>query len=62
MTPPNSKRGLTEAKVVLLAGGWFVEGETFSGPWNTKEAAQAASVLDYGTAHLMHNSAKRIIP
>jgi hypothetical protein len=61
MTALSPVAGLTEAEIVLRAGGWFVEGETFSGPWNTKEAAQAARALDYDTAHLLHNSAKRII-
>lgn len=54
-----------EQTVQLRAGGWFAcyDGDegNWSGPWNTKEAAQAAYALDYDSAHLLHTSAGKVI-
>ncbi len=45
---------------VKKKGGWFVETpDGASGPWNTKEAAEAAANEDWFKANLLHNKAKK---
>lgn len=43
--------------VQLRAGGWFVTGESWSGPWATKEAAELAADGEYTLAHIEHRKA-----
>lgn len=46
--------------IVLRAGGWFVTGRQWSGPWNTKEAAELARDGEYTLAHQEHRAAKGV--
>lgn len=38
-------------EIVRRKGGWFVTGESWSGPWRSKEAAELAAGGKYGLAH-----------
>lgn len=49
------------AEIALCRGGWFVCDESrvgWSGPWRTKEAAEAARVGDYARAHEIERQPK----
>lgn len=48
---------IPEAVIVKRAGGWFVTGEEWSGPWATKEAAELAQDGEYTLAHDAHREA-----
>jgi hypothetical protein len=44
-------------QIELRRGGWFVTDELngFSGPWKSKEAAEAAEAGDFDEAHRLNN-------
>ena len=52
-----------DERVQLRRGGWFATGDDrergWSGPWRTKEAAEAADREDYTTAHDLDRAAPR---
>jgi len=42
-----------------LKGSWFVDTPNgVSGPWNTRDAAQAAADDNFTTANMLHNAVK----
>lgn len=47
-------------EIELRRGGWFVMGESWSGPWNTKGAAELARSGKYTLAHEEHRKANGI--
>ncbi len=53
MIDPNPK----EPVIIKRRRGWFVTGESWSGPWATKEAAELASDGEYTLAHDEHRKA-----
>lgn len=49
----------------LLNDGWYVnvgyETEQVSGPWNTRQAAEAAREEDYEKANRLHLAARKVL-
>lgn len=50
---------MSRAEIVRRAGGWFVTGEEWSGPWASEEAAELARDGEYVLAHMVHRTASK---
>lgn len=50
---------MSEGHIVKRAGGWFVTGESWSGPWATRDAAEFAKDGEYTLAHEAHRAATK---
>lgn len=48
-----------EPQIERRAGGWFVTGLEWSGPWATKEAAELAKDGEYTLAHQAERDARK---
>jgi hypothetical protein len=59
----NGDEGVSDyPQSLLFRGGWFAiqeEGQLGSGPWRSKEAADAALVGDFDTAHKLDKEPRR---
>jgi hypothetical protein len=57
-TISNTTEEADERKIVKRRGGYFVTGESWSGPWETEDAADKAKAGDFDAAHRIERALK----
>jgi hypothetical protein len=57
-TITNATDDTDECKIVKRRGGYFVTAESWSGPWETEDAANKAKAGDFDAAHRIERALK----